>query len=123
MTWFSPTAIVTVSTTVLIVTTNIPDSTTTTLPLPSADVQPSFPIRGAFYYPWFPEAWNQGGVTHAADPPASPEATNSTFVTFLIEPTREIAAMRSSGKRAISAGIVGLYTCPNQERLDNKRRV
>ncbi len=25
------------------------------------DVQPSFPIRAAFYYPWFPEAWNQGG--------------------------------------------------------------
>jgi len=25
------------------------------------DVQPSFPIRAAFYYPWFPEAWNQQG--------------------------------------------------------------
>src|SRR5438552_3334398 len=46
----------------LIVTTNIPDSTTTTLPAPSADVQPSFPIRGAFYYPWFPEGWNQQGM-------------------------------------------------------------
>jgi hypothetical protein len=22
---------------------------------------PTFPIRAAFYYPWFPEAWNQGG--------------------------------------------------------------
>src|SRR4029077_11179301 len=27
------------------------------------DVQPSFPIRAAFYYPWFPEAWNQQGYT------------------------------------------------------------
>ncbi len=25
--------------------------------------QPSFPIRAAFYYPWFPEAWNQLGIT------------------------------------------------------------
>jgi hypothetical protein len=24
--------------------------------------QPSFPIRAAFYYPWFPEAWNQNGI-------------------------------------------------------------
>ena len=23
---------------------------------------PTFPIRAAFYYPWFPEAWNQGGI-------------------------------------------------------------
>jgi hypothetical protein len=26
-----------------------------------ADPQPSFPIRAAFYYPWFPESWNQQG--------------------------------------------------------------
>ncbi|HEX6034429.1 MAG TPA: hypothetical protein VFY83_08340, partial [Anaerolineales bacterium] len=25
------------------------------------DSQPSFPIRAVFYYPWFPEAWNQQG--------------------------------------------------------------
>lgn len=24
--------------------------------------QPSFPIRAAFYYPWFPEAWKQKGI-------------------------------------------------------------
>jgi hypothetical protein len=24
--------------------------------------QPTFPIRAAFYYPWFPEAWNQSGI-------------------------------------------------------------
>jgi hypothetical protein len=29
---------------------------------PSGSTQPSFPIRAAFYYPWFPQAWNQGGV-------------------------------------------------------------
>lgn len=26
------------------------------------DDQPSFPIRAAFYYPWFPEAWTQKGI-------------------------------------------------------------
>jgi hypothetical protein len=26
------------------------------------DPQPGFPIRAAFYYPWFPEAWNQLGI-------------------------------------------------------------
>ena len=29
---------------------------------PAADVQPSFPIRAAFYYPWYPEAWNQNNI-------------------------------------------------------------
>lgn len=28
----------------------------------SATVQPTFPIRAAFYYPWFPEAWTQKGI-------------------------------------------------------------
>lgn len=27
------------------------------------DVQPAFPIRAAFYYPWFPQAWTQRGFT------------------------------------------------------------
>lgn len=26
------------------------------------DWQPSFPIRAAFYYPWFPQAWTQSGI-------------------------------------------------------------
>jgi len=29
---------------------------------PPSDTQPGFPIRAAFYYPWFPEAWNQSGI-------------------------------------------------------------
>jgi len=28
-----------------------------------SDWQPSFPIRAAFYYPWFPQAWTQLGIT------------------------------------------------------------
>jgi hypothetical protein len=32
-------------------------------PTPSqTDWQPSFPIRAAFYYPWFAEAWKQNGI-------------------------------------------------------------
>ncbi len=27
-----------------------------------ANAQPTFPIRAAFYYPWFPEAWKQQGI-------------------------------------------------------------
>src|SRR6185295_17738033 len=27
-----------------------------------AAFQPRFPIRAAFYYPWFPEAWRQRGI-------------------------------------------------------------
>ncbi len=28
----------------------------------AVDVQPTFPIRAAFYYPWFPQAWKQKGI-------------------------------------------------------------
>jgi len=27
-----------------------------------SDPQPAFPVRAAFYYPWFPEAWDQLGI-------------------------------------------------------------
>jgi hypothetical protein len=49
--------------------TAAPTPTTTAAPTPtptaaptSGDLQPTFPIRAAFYYPWFPEAWNQQGM-------------------------------------------------------------
>src|SRR5512133_35377 len=47
---------------VMTVTLLVANFTTTMLvgAAPSqADTQPSFPIRAAFYYPWFPEAWKQ----------------------------------------------------------------
>ena len=31
-------------------------------PSSSPSAQPTFPIRAAFFYPWFPNAWSQGGV-------------------------------------------------------------
>jgi hypothetical protein len=43
--------------------TSVPTATSTTPTNPtstqSGDIQPGFPIRSAFLYPWFPEAWNQ----------------------------------------------------------------
>ncbi|MDQ1479436.1 MAG: hypothetical protein QOI44_297 [Actinomycetota bacterium] len=30
---------------------------------PGVDVQPAFPVRAAFYYPWFPQGWNQQGIS------------------------------------------------------------
>jgi hypothetical protein len=36
--------------------------TPTGTPPGGVDRQPSFPIRAAFYYPWFPEAWKQQGM-------------------------------------------------------------
>jgi hypothetical protein len=39
-----------------------PAATPTPAPTSLADPQPSFPIRAAFYYPWFPEGWNQQGM-------------------------------------------------------------
>ena len=41
-------------------TTNTPVATPTSSG--GTSWQPSFPIRAAFYYPWFPEAWTQKGI-------------------------------------------------------------
>jgi glycosyl hydrolase family 99/calcineurin-like phosphoesterase family protein len=38
-------------------------SATTSVLMPIVDVQPTLPLRAAFYYPWFPEAWTQKGIT------------------------------------------------------------
>ena len=37
-------------------------ATATKTPDPTGNYQPSFPIRAAFYYPWFAEAWTQQGI-------------------------------------------------------------
>ncbi|HEX9028009.1 MAG TPA: DNRLRE domain-containing protein, partial [Anaerolineales bacterium] len=36
--------------------------TTASISPQGSDPQPSFPIRAAFYYPWFPQAWTQLGI-------------------------------------------------------------
>ena len=63
----SPSNTVTLTSTVqpspTVTNTPIPTNTATLVPTntPTPDIQPSFPIRAVFYYPWFPEAWNQQG--------------------------------------------------------------
>jgi len=49
----SPTPSPTISPSPTDTSTATPTATST----PSGDVQPQFPIRAAFYYPWFPETW------------------------------------------------------------------
>ena len=41
-------------------TTEAPDPTSSSVP---GTDQPQPPIRAAFFYPWFPEAWSQQGIT------------------------------------------------------------
>jgi len=41
--------------------TQTPPTTSTRL-LPTPNPSLTFPIRAAFYYPWFPEGWNQQGL-------------------------------------------------------------
>ena len=41
---------------------NPPVATPTRPPIPLPNYQPTAPIRAAFFYPWFPEAWMQLGI-------------------------------------------------------------
>jgi glycosyl hydrolase family 99/fibronectin type III domain protein len=73
----------------------------------------SFPIRAAFYYPWFPAAWNQQGYRCGSSPPSGSPATPSGCFTDYYptlgfydpdrDPTvydRQIQAMRYGGIQA-----------------------
>ena len=66
------------------------------------DTQPQFPIRAAFYYPWFPEAWNQQGFNPFTNyTPSSGFYDASQTVT-----QQHIAAMQYGG---IQAGIASWW--------------
>src|SRR5258705_2092166 len=84
---------------ILIVSSFITITSTTGASPVATDVQPSFPIRAAFYYPWFPEAWNQQGFnpfTNYAPSLGSYDLTNQAVI------SQQIAAMQYGG---IQAGI------------------
>ena len=53
-----PTSTSTVKPTATLTKTTAPSST----PTATSGYQPTFPIRAAFYYPWFAEAWTQLGI-------------------------------------------------------------
>lgn len=42
--------------------TTQPSSTSNPAPSATSGGQPASPIRAAFFYPWFPDAWDQGGM-------------------------------------------------------------
>src|ERR1043165_6637002 len=63
-----------------------------------ADTQPSFPIRVAFYYPWFPEAWNQQGF----NPFTNYNPSLGFYDASQAVTKQHIAAMQNGG---IQAGI------------------
>jgi hypothetical protein len=68
-----------------------------------ADTQPSFPIRAAFYYPWFPDAWKQQSFnpfTNYAPSLGFYDGGSQTVI------KQQIAAMQYGG---IQAGIASWW--------------
>jgi hypothetical protein len=59
---------------------------------PAHAAQPTFPIRGAFYYPWFPETWGDG--THYHPTLGQYDSSDAAVV------AQHIAWMQSAGLRA-----------------------
>jgi hypothetical protein len=77
-----------------------------------ADTQPSFPIRAAFYYPWFPEAWKQQSFniyTNYTPTLGSYDGGSQTVI------QQQIAAMRYGG---IQVGIASWWG--QGSRTDNR---
>jgi hypothetical protein len=69
----------------------------------AADPQPSFPIRAAFAYPWYPEAWTQGGTTHYSNYTPSLGFYDSSSASVI---QSQIAEMQYAG---IDAGIASWW--------------
>ena len=65
--------------------------------------QPAFPIRAAFYYPWFPEAWRQSGLSPFTRYTPSLGLYDSRAPAVI---RAQIRAMRYAG---ISAGIASWW--------------
>lgn len=72
-------------------------------PATAQDVQPAFPIRAAFYYPWFPEAWHQHGIEPYTKYTPSLGYYNGSDPTII---RAHIAAMQYGG---IQAGIASWW--------------
>ncbi len=82
--------------------TGTPTPSTTPSPTPSpdgsGDVQPTFPIRAAFYYPWFPETWGSSSSPFTNYHPSAGLYDSSNAATV----SAHVAAMQYGG---IQAGI------------------
>jgi hypothetical protein len=83
--------------------TATPAPTPSSTPSPSLtpDPQPAFPIRATFYYPWFPEAWNQQGLN-----PFSHYKPSLGYYDTSAVVGQHVAAMQSAG---VQAGIASWW--------------
>lgn len=70
---------------------------------PPEDAQPTFPIRAAFYYPWFPQAWTQQGIYPFTNYTPSLGFYNGSELNIV---QKHIAAMQYGG---IQAGIASWW--------------
>jgi hypothetical protein len=86
-----------------------PRCTTTTTS--GADVQPSFPIRASFYYPWFPEGWKQQGYNPFTNYTPSAGFYNGSDIAVV---KSQIAAMQYGGQQAGIASWWGRGTATDQ---------
>jgi hypothetical protein len=83
--------------------TSDPSATPTSDPTPTGgDVQPSLPIRAAFYYPWFPETWGPSTDRFTNYHPSLGYYDSSDVGTV----SKHIAAMQYGG---IQAGIASWW--------------
>jgi Glycosyl hydrolase family 99 len=89
-------------------TTTQPGSTTTS---GVGDVQPSFPIRASFYYPWFPEGWHQQGYDPFTNYTPSLGFYNGSNIAVV---KTQIAAMQYGGQQAGIASWWGPGTATDQ---------
>jgi hypothetical protein len=77
------------------------------------DVQPALPLRAAFYYPWFPEAWQQQGLSPYTNYHPSLGYYSSSDAVVL---QRHLEAMQYGGIQAGIASWWGQGT-PSDARL------
>jgi hypothetical protein len=85
-----------------------PTNATTTVPV---DVQPTFPIRAAFYYPWFPESWTQQGrypYTNYVPTLGFYKSSDADVI------ANHVAAMQAAGLDAGIASWWGRHTATDQ---------
>jgi hypothetical protein len=75
------------------------------------DAQPTFPIRAAFYYPWFPESWTQQGRYPYTNYVPTLGFYNSSDAHVLAS---HVAAMQAAGLEAGIASWWGQHTATDQ---------
>ncbi len=94
---------------------SLPLTPTVTKPAPSPTIntEPVFPIRAAFFYPWFPEAWNQQGFDPFSNYQPSAGYYDSGSTSTIEE---QIAAMTYAN---IQAGILSWWgqNSPTDQRV------